>query len=207
MARPKGSPPREVTKAKILKVAAALFARNGYHGTGIAELADAVGLGRGALYYHIESKETLLFEICGRHVYEMTDFGERILASSLTPTEKFEELSKMLLRTIGDNRDELTVFFREIGSLTGQRRSDLLKIRDRFEDVWQEILNQGIAAGQFRRLDPVIVKGILGMHNYAYLWINPDGRLDPDEISAIFREALLTGVLVSANQESRQDSQ
>src|SRR5436309_3637837 len=55
-------------REEILQIAARLFAENGYHGTGIAELGEAVGLGKGALYHHIGSKEDLLYEISSRHV-------------------------------------------------------------------------------------------------------------------------------------------
>ena len=46
-------------KERIRSKAAHLFARNGYHGTGVQEISEAVGLGRGALYHHIGSKEAL----------------------------------------------------------------------------------------------------------------------------------------------------
>lgn len=190
---PKGA---AATRARIQRIAADLFTRNGYHATGVAEIATAVRLGRGALYYHIGSKENLLYEICGAHVYAMAEFGEGVLASDLDPESKFRELSTMLLRTISENRDELTVFFREINSLTGERRERLLEVRDRFEAIWEQILDDGIAKGVFRDVDPILVKGILGMHNYAYVWLRAEGPMSPESVSHIFSDVLLRGLLV-----------
>src|SRR3989442_12542030 len=99
-------------REEILQIAARLFAENGYHGTGIAELGEAVGLGKGALYHHIGSKDDLLYEISSRHVIEMVAFGEQLLASDISPLEKFRRLTRRLMRTIADNLPQRTGFFR-----------------------------------------------------------------------------------------------
>jgi len=52
-------PAETSTKERILKIAAQLFSTRGFHATGMAELEKATGLARGALYYHIGSKEEL----------------------------------------------------------------------------------------------------------------------------------------------------
>lgn len=186
---------RSSRREEILHVAAQLFAQNGYHGTGIAELGEAVGLGKGALYHHIGSKEDLLYEISSRHVIEMVAFGEQLLASDISPLEKFRRLSRRLMRTIADNLPELTVFFREVGTLRGERGEHLLSLRARFEGIWAEILEQGRASGVFRAADPIVVKGLLGLHNYSYLWLRPDGRLTPEDISDTFCDLVLRGLL------------
>ena len=178
-------------REEILHVAAQLFAQNGYHGTGIAELGEAVGLGKGALYHHIGSKEDLLYEISSRHVIEMVGFGEQLLASDISPLEKF----RRLMRTIADNLPELTVFFREVRTLRGERGEHLLSLRARFEEIWAEILDEGRSAGVFRTADPIVVKGLLGLHNYSYLWLRPDGRLTPEDVSDTFCDLVLRGLL------------
>jgi AcrR family transcriptional regulator len=63
---------------RIMCVAAELFASKGYHATGISELSEAVGMGRGALYHHISSKEDLLFEINSRYLRGLIDFGSGV---------------------------------------------------------------------------------------------------------------------------------
>lgn len=183
------------TKERILRVAAELFARKGYHATGMAELGEAIGLGRGALYYHIGSKEGLLYEISVRHVEQMVSYGEELLTSRLTPEERFRRLSRQLMRTIADNLPELTVFFREVHSLSGQRNERLLALRDRFEDIWLQILQEGVEQGRFQIADPLAVKGILGLHNYSYLWLDPKGALAPEQIADRFSDMILHGLL------------
>ncbi|OUZ09691.1 hypothetical protein BHE97_09495 [Aeromicrobium sp. PE09-221] len=185
------------TKQRILRTAADLFARQGYHATGLSELGDAVGLGRGALYHHITNKEQLLYEISIEHVQEMVDFGEELLSSPLGVEERFRRMSRKLMRVIADNRDEWTVYFREADSLSGERRERVVELRSRFEDLWRQILDEGETAGLFHHGDSLAVKAVLGMHNYSYLWIDPEGDLSPEEIADRFCDILLHGIMTA----------
>lgn len=182
-------------KSEIRGIAAELFARNGYHATGITELCEAVGLGKGALYHHIGSKEELLYEISAQHVIELVEFGERLSASDVSPVEKLRRLSRYLMRTIADHLPEVTVFFTEWRSLTGQRAEELLALRERFEAVWVATLEEGVKRKVFRSADPLLIKGLLGLHNYAYLWIDQSGARSPEEISDLFCDQILRGLL------------
>lgn len=179
----------------VLRVAARLFAAQGYHATGMAELGDAAGLQRGALYYYIKSKENLLYEISCRHVIEMVEFGESLLKENIPAIHKIRRLSQRLIRTIHDDHDEVTVFFREIGALTGQRRDRVFELRARFEDIWMRVLQQGVTEGTCRSADMLMIKAILGMHNYSYLWLQQDGRLEPEEVANYFCDVLFRSIL------------
>lgn len=189
-------------RERVLKTAAELFARNGYHATGVAELGRAVELGRGGLYHYIGSKEELLVEISVRHVRVMVEVGETVLASEDSPPEKLRQLSRWLMRTISENLPEVTVFFREVNSLIGKERDEVLSMRKRFERIWLELLEQGVEQGYFRAADPIMAKGLLGMHNYSYVWINPDGRLQPEAIADVFVDTMLRGLLTEEALES-----
>jgi AcrR family transcriptional regulator len=181
-------------KEAIVHEAAKLFARRGYDATGVAELGKAVGLGRGALYHHIGSKEELLFEIGTAHVREMIAYGDAILEIDAAPEDKFRRLCRRLMRTIADNLPELTVYFVEHRALKGKRRTGSIAERDRFEQTWLKLLEQGYEAGAFKTADPLAVKGILGTFNYSYLWLQPDGEKSPEEIADFFADMLLAGI-------------
>lgn len=193
--RPRTRRARQEQRERLVNTAARLFAEKGYHGTGVADIGRAVDLGRGGLYHHMGSKEDLLVEISVHHVREMVSIGEEILATDLTPPEKLRRLSRHLMRTISDNLNEVTVFFHEVNNLTGKAREEVLERRKRFERIWQQVLDDGVANGYFRSGGPIVAKGLLGMHNYSYVWINPDGRLAPEEIADIFCDVLLRGLL------------
>lgn len=171
------------TRQRILTEATKLFAEKGYHATGVAELSGAVGLGAGALYNHIGSKEELLFTICQRHVNEVLALGEELLATELPAREKLRRLARKHMQEVAERTLELRVTLREIDSLTGRRRRDMQALRDRTEEIWELIAEEGRRSGELKDLDPLFVKAALGALNYAVLWYRPKGALSPDEIA------------------------
>ncbi|MGB3482439.1 MAG: TetR/AcrR family transcriptional regulator [Mycobacterium sp.] len=184
----------DAKRDQILHVVAELFAAKSYHGTGIAEIGDAVGLGRGALYRYIGSKETLLYEISSRQLNRMNEVADELAVTEPDPEKRLGCLAEALLRNIAEHRSEWTVFFREFHALTGSWREEVLAGRERYEAHWRDTINEGIRAGRFRRVSPVVVKGILGMFNYSYLWLTPSGNETPEQIASEFVDVVISGL-------------
>lgn len=72
---------------RILAVAAKLFAERGYHAIGMTELGDAVGMGRGALYHHIKSKEDVLYNITRQYISVLVEQGNKIVEEEADPKQ------------------------------------------------------------------------------------------------------------------------
>jgi AcrR family transcriptional regulator len=174
---------RTETQQKIIAAATELFARQGYHATGVAELGRAVGLGAGALYHHIGSKEELLLTIVRAHLEDVHTVGARLLAQEGSATDKLRELARDHMRLVAFRRTELLVMLREVDALTGTRRDDMLRLRDAVEQIWNEVVRRGIASGELRGLDPLFVKVVLGAINYSLLWYSPDGPDTPEQLA------------------------
>ncbi|PXY33415.1 TetR family transcriptional regulator [Prauserella coralliicola] len=194
-------------RQRIMEAAVRLFAENGYHATGIEMISNETQIGRGAMYHHIGSKEALLFEICHTRMSDLLTQSGRIVAMDTTYEERFRELMRSTMRNLAEHALEWTVSFQEFKALTGQRRAVIQDARDRYENMVAEILEGGAKAGEFRPLDPLVTKGILGHYNYSYAWIRPDGERTPEEIADLFTDTLLKGVLdpggkASATHES-----
>jgi AcrR family transcriptional regulator len=182
------------TRERIVRSAAELFAKQGYHATGISELLAAAELSRGAFYYHIDGKETLLFEISRTQVEQMNAVAAVIAASEAPARERMRLLAQSLIRNISDHHAEWVVFFREFDALEGERREEILAAREQYEQYWLRVLRDGAASREFVKLSRLQVKGILGMLNYTYLWIDPNGRLKPEQIADTFVDLLLEGI-------------
>ncbi|MQA03376.1 MAG: TetR family transcriptional regulator [Streptosporangiales bacterium] len=185
---------REVNRERVAKLAAELWARNSYHGTGIAELSDAVGLGRGALYHYIGSKESLLYRISKTQVDRMNDHAEELLHADLPTEDLLRGMARGLIRNIASHRAEWTVFFREYTALTGDKRDRVVGARERYEGYWRQALDRGVADGTLKPHPRLLIKGILGMLNYTYLWFDADGAVSPEELADDFLAALLDGM-------------
>ncbi|QRP43199.1 TetR/AcrR family transcriptional regulator [Amycolatopsis sp. FDAARGOS 1241] len=184
----------EANRARVIGIAADLFARNGYHGTGIAELGTAAGLGRGALYHYIGSKEAVLYAISKEQVDSMNAYAEALLDQDLEAEELLRQMARGLLRNIAEHRSEWAVFFREYTALTGEWRDRVITARERYEGYWRQALDNGVRTKVLRQTPRLLVKGILGMLNYTYLWYEPGGELTPDEVADMFLDALIDGI-------------
>lgn len=170
-------------RERILKIAAQLFARHGYHGVGMSDLQKAVGLGRGALYHHIRGKEDLLYDILREYIQDLGVTAERIRDAEVDPVRRVALLGGHLVRKIASNQAELTVCFKELHSLTADRHSEVLRYHARYESIWRECMQEGAVKGQFRPYDYIVFKGILGMYFYSYLWMQPSLPQAADDIA------------------------
>ncbi|MGA0533718.1 TetR/AcrR family transcriptional regulator [Hansschlegelia sp. KR7-227] len=183
--------PATQQRERIQQIAAKLFADRGYRAIGVAEIGEAVGLGRGALYYHINSKEDLLFNIVVRYIEDLVIFGQGTLQKEPDPRQRVRRLSRYLMRVIAQNLPEMTVCFREADALTGQRHKIVSDLHQQYQDVWHRTFKEGEAQGLFKSLPLVALKGILGMYFYSFLWFKPSGKHTSDEIADIFADMVL----------------
>jgi AcrR family transcriptional regulator len=182
-------------QTEIVDVAAHLFARQGYSATGIAELCDAVGLGKGSLYYYIESKERLLSKIHDRVMERVLQSGADIEAIDAAPPERLRMLGIELVKIITQYPDHVWVFLHEWKALKGEERAEFKRKRRLYEDMVERVLQQGVDSGEFDIQDTrLAVHAWLGMHNYTYQWFREGGRLNAFQIANHYYEIFLNGV-------------
>src|SRR3546814_20333528 len=87
-------------------------------------------------------------------------------------------LGKELLGVIYSYPDHVWVFLHEFPVLTGERAEQFRVRRREYERRVEQVLRDGIDAGEFRDIDPRLTAlAWLGMHNYTYLWLRPGDRL------------------------------
>ena len=95
---------------EIVDLSARLFAANGYAATGIREIGDAAELARGALYYYIDSKESLLGEIHDRVMDPLLSQTRNIVELAASATTRLRLISEVLLtQIIGHQRSRVGV--------------------------------------------------------------------------------------------------
>lgn len=177
-----------------MRVAAEIFAEKGYHGAGVSEIGEAAGIQRGALYYHIKSKEDLLFQLCIRHIVEATERGRRAVGDAEGPVAKLRALVLAHLLTLSERHAEVIVQIREMHWLTGERAQEVKELRDKHEKLFIEVMKQGVDEGIFRSAGRLEVLGVLSMLNHTYLWLDPSGPLPIEEVSDRLTELIVSGI-------------
>lgn len=191
------------TRERILRVSTELFATKGFHGTGVAEIGELANIKRAALYYHIGSKDELLYDVVRAHVEQSLAGEEAIAASDVDYVEKLRRLARHHVRTIVENRQAVAIILRDVGALSPERRAQVRLMQGRVEAIWQSVIREGVEAGTFRSADPIVVRGVLSMLNMAFSWYKAEGPLSPEDVADRFSELLLNGMLT---KESAQRS-
>lgn len=193
-------------KSQIMREAVRLFAEKGYHATSIADLSNAVGLGRGALYYYIKCKEDLLWQAHNDHVDPLIAFGQEIADRDCSATEKLQAVSNRMLKTIAEYRDYIVVFYREMNALPPDRMQEVIAKRNAFEACILQIIQAGIDRGEFAPVDGrMAVLAFLGMHNWTYTWFSPQGRLSGAQVAEQFSQIFLKGIQTSTDRKGSED--
>jgi AcrR family transcriptional regulator len=182
-------------QTEIFTAALHLFQAKGYHGASMQDLADAVGMQKASLYYYFHSKEELLVLVCERWTGSFTQELGEIVALPLPAPEKLRRALECHLNALCAQLDLFTVFLREQKFLGAAQRARLRGEGQRHAELLGEILQQGVAAGEFRELNvSVTTLAILGMCNWLYEWYSPEGALDPREIANIFAGIIVKGL-------------
>jgi AcrR family transcriptional regulator len=180
-------------RSQLTRTAARLFAEKGYHGTSIGDLAAAMGVQKGSLYAHIDSKQDLL--------YEATREGAQAFHTALDAVPEDAPVAERIrlalrghLRVVAEQLDVATVFTREWRYLEGERALEFLAERRRYEERIRALFREGREAGGLRSDldDAAATLLVLSAANWAYTWLRPGA--DTDALADRFFALLLDGV-------------
>jgi AcrR family transcriptional regulator len=192
---PRRSEKWKARRAAIVDTSAHVFAKRGYHATGIVELCEVNGLGKGAFYHYIGSKEELLAAIHDRVMDEVLLGADRVAETGGSPSTQLAMLGDELLDVIYRYPDHVWVFLHEFPALTDERAEQFRVRRREYERRVEVVLRAGIESGEFRKVDPRLTAlAWLGMHNYTYLWLKPDGRLTARDVAKPFADIFTHGI-------------
>lgn len=186
-----------VNRDAIMRAAATVFHRRGYHGATMADIAAEVDLTAGSLYHHFPSKEDLLIAVLDVGLSQITSEVRTAVDKNAAPAATLREIIHIHIRSeIDDVTIAAAVIFegRALLSVPGVREQ-YVRQRDTLEALYRRVVEDGIAAGGFRAVDVgIFVKTLFGALNWVSLWYRPDGRLSgaaiADEIADTFLAAL-----------------
>ena len=187
-------------REELVTVASRLFAERGYHGTSMADLAEAMGLQKGSLYSLTESKQELLVVITRDGAATFHAALDRV--SDGEPLERIRLALRAHLGVVAAQVSAATVFTREWRFLDEPERTAFRAERRRYEERWRELLHDAAERGALRSdLDvEAAVLLVLSAANWAYTWIRTGA--DTNELADRFFATLLDGVRGYATRPS-----
>ena len=180
----------------IVSAAAKVFRTKGYHAATVRDIADEVGLLKGSLYHHFDSKEELLYLVVKEPIAQMYRTMAEIAAAEGGAADKLRRAISAHLEAFDRHYPHLFVYLREREAVKRRFREMIGFSPKDYERCWQQILRQGVEDGEFRPdLDIQVTSyGLLGMLNWLYKWYDPRGRLSVQQVAAQFTLLALAGL-------------
>ncbi|BBG01324.1 MULTISPECIES: TetR/AcrR family transcriptional regulator [Pseudonocardia] len=193
--RPQGHGPGfEARRAEVVDIATTLFAERGYSGTSVSDLTAATGMGKGALYRYIESKENLLVEISARVMGPLVERTHEVCALDESPLVKLRLISEAILAGIAERPDSVWVYEHDYRYLTGTNRTRFLAQRSAFEEPLLELGRDAVARGLFRDTDVrLLMFQFFNLHKQVAQWFHRGGGWSPEELSREYCRTLFNG--------------
>ena len=189
-------PAQRRRRAEVLRVAAELFSEQGYAATSTTEIAERLGIKGGSVYYYIDSKEELLFELVQDIYGLLLESLREVLASDADALTKLRRLIETHISGMAGHRVRGALILNETRSLSPEHQAITAGHEATYEEGLASVIADGQRAGQ---IDPgldakLVTKALLGAGNWVNRWYREDGAWSPDDVSRDFAQIFLTGL-------------
>lgn len=192
----------DARRSEISRAAASLIKEKGFNGSSMESLAKRLRIRKATLYYYFSSKQELLFETLIEAVGGALSRVEKIAKSDVSSREKLRLFILDHIESIVENLEPVTVFLEEGRFLKRQYREKYVVMRDQYEKLLRAILTEGMARGEFRRVDPKISGlAILGMCNWIIRWYDPEGSLSARDVALQYTDIIEQGLLLKEKKK------
>jgi len=179
----------------LLRVSARLFREKGFDGTSIRDISTAAGMHSGSPFYHFKTKQDILVAVMEQGLAEGLRKTEEVMALALPSEQKLTQLIRTQLGTIlEEGNDFIPVLLYDWRSLTSANRRRIVAMKDRYDALWQEVIDELKRAGHMPGDAQLVRLLILGAVNWAGTWYRAGGRLSLDDVAEGAARLFLQGV-------------
>ena len=147
----------------ILDAAITVFARQGYHSTRVADIADEAGVAYGLVYHYFRSKEAVMTELFTERWSLLISAGDELLARDISPREKLAGIAGFIIGSYRHNPELMKVIIIEVTRAANSFGATHLPEISRAYDAVAQIVSEGQASGVFR---PEVDPNFVGMWFY-----------------------------------------
>lgn len=182
-------------KEQILQTSAKMFKEKGYASTSMRDIATELGIEAASLYHHIKSKEEILETICFTMADKLITGISEVNDIYFNAEEKLRMAIKNHVQIISENIDQSATFLHEWRSLSEPKLSAFKTLRDKYENEFKVILNDGVNEDIFDDVDQKFATlTILSTVNWINEWYNPNGKMNAEEIAKKLSDFILGGL-------------
>jgi AcrR family transcriptional regulator len=178
----------------LLAAAARVFAARGFHRTSMRDLARASRMSLAGMYYYVEGKEDLLFEIQKGSFERVRRGAEEATVGAGTAEEKLQAFIRHHVQFFASHMDEMKVLSHEAESLTGAPLEEVRRLKRAYVGLCLDLLAAVDAEDGGHRMDRhVAAYTLFGMMNWIYTWYDPAGPVGVEELAESICRLFLNG--------------
>jgi AcrR family transcriptional regulator len=185
----------ESARGRLLAKAAHLFKEKGYERTTVRDLANEIGIQSGSIFHHFKTKELILKAVMEETIRYNTALMQEAIAKVSSPRDKVLALIRCELNSItGITGEAMSVLVYEWRSLSPESQTDILKLRDIYESIWMDALEEAKTTGLIPGDTFILRRFLTGALSWTTTWFKMEKGMTLDELA---NEALLLAIKIS----------
>ena len=180
----------------ILGHAAALFARSGYPGTSMNEVAQACGLSKPTIYHYFRDKYALLVDITDGHMTRLQSLVDEVQSMGLPPEPRLRMLIERFVQEYAHARHAHRVLTEDVRFLQDDDRQRVLGKERAVVETFAQAVAQLRPDADGAGLSKALAMLLFGMMNWMFTWLRPDGSLDHEAMAPVVADLFLGGLQI-----------
>ena len=193
------APEYDERKLAIVETAAALFARDGFNGASVADIAKRGKISKSLIYHYYTSKEDILYDVMISHVRELEAAAEEIASDETSAETKLRDLTHRFMALYVGAADRHKVLLNDLDNVPKNKRAEIISVqRGLIETVRQMLVEIEPALSKKPGAAFAAAMLFFGAINWTHTWFNPEGALNADTMAEMAVDLTLGGLAKAA---------
>ncbi len=175
-----------------MAAAAQLYARRGFPGASIADLAKACGSSKSLIYHYFPSKDDILYEVMAAHLDALVEAAEEAIRAGGKPRERLRALTFGFMQLYVGAQNHHKVLLNELDNLPPERRSEVVGKQRRIIAVVETLVRE--IRPETNPITLPVTMLFFGMINWTHTWFRPGGKIEPEQLADLAVELMLNGL-------------
>jgi AcrR family transcriptional regulator len=190
MARPQ-SPDYDKRREAIVASAAHLYARHGFPGASINDLAKACGSSKSLVYHYFPSKDDILYEVMAAHLDALVDAADDAMGAG-TARARLHAVTLSFMRLYVGAQDHHKVLLNELENLPMPRRMQVVAKQRRIIAIVEALVRE--VRPELEQVALPVTMLFFGMINWTHTWFRPAGALSAEQLADMAVDLMLGGL-------------
>ena len=186
-------------RADIVAQAARLYARHGFLGASVADLAMACDVSKSAIYHYYTSKEDILYDVMISHVRALEGAAAAAMALDAPAQDKLRALARRFMALYVGAADRHKVLLNDLDHLPKPRRAEIVAVQRGLIEAVRTLLAE-IAPGLRKKSGESFAAAMLffGAINWTHTWFDAKGPVEAQRLADMAVDVTLGGLAKAA---------